>query len=127
MTTNLRAVMGNSWLRFVQAMDADIVVITASHVGEAMQFIAAIWRDNGTTSTVSFLRSKDAAPLRVRIPVRPGKDFLFDEQKHDLCNVADIAVFRALHQAALDRLLTAEAPEQNKPVEPFKIIEGGKA
>lgn len=125
MSADLRIVMANSWTRWVQDVGGDIIIVTAAHVGEAMQFLAAIRRSDGSMATIPYLRAKNAAPLRVDIPVRPGRSFTFDETIHDLTNLAEIGVFRAMHQAALEQFLSA-TELASRPTTPFRVLDGGK-
>lgn len=126
MTASPQAIMANSWLRWVHEADGDTVVVTMSYVGNAVQFLAAITRVDGTFGTISYLRGQKSAPLRVEIPIRPGKSFLFDEITHNLTNVAEVDVFRAAHQAAVDAIFNRAEPAEEKKPSPFVVIEGGK-
>lgn len=127
MSANPRAIMANSWLRWAYADEEDVIVITVAYVGEELQFLATIRHVDGQSDIIPYRRRLGAAPLNVTIPLRPGKTFVFDETVHDLTNVADVEVFRALHQSAVDGLIRCPTDPVNPSAKRFQIIDGGKS
>lgn len=114
------------WLRFVQAVGDDIVVVTTSHLGEFRMFVASIWRRDGTPDHYSFLRLETAPPLRFTVPVRPGVPFTFDEAAHNLGRLAGVEAFQILHDITAKRLLALPPPPPREERRPFEVIDGGK-
>ena len=128
MSANPRVVMANSWLRWAYADEEDVIVITAAYVGEELQFLATIKHlDGQPDSILAYRRSRDAGPFTITIPLRPNKDFVFDEAMHDLTNVADIQVFRDLHQSAADGLFPVPDDMTKGSAKRFQVIDGGKS
>jgi len=127
MSANPRAVMANSWLRWAYVDHDAVLVITAAYVGDEMQFLATIKPVDGPAVIIPYRRRLNADPLTVAIPLRPGKTFVFDETVHDLTNVADAEVFRALHQSAVDDRRSSPEDPASRSAKRFQVIDGGKS
>ena len=123
-TPKLAPVMGNNWLRFVQDVDGDIVVITQSFIADEVQFCATIKPQHGRCRIVSFRRPKTADPVCVAIPIGIGKTFVFNEVIHDLSNLAGIEVFRGMHETVAAEIDAEQQAEQTGHFCPGLGVEG---